>query len=164
MTFNVDDLVAKYTVPTEDYVVKLPGMEVPFRRIRSAAELADIRDAAKDWAKDARALAQGDARQALGELSGENGRECIVRACMMAAAVIDETRDELAKRHAFCILAARSAGVFEVLWNGFVGSQISDAAIQVADADSGKGDCGLTTPCDSDCECAETPGESTPTN
>ena len=165
---NLSDIVGRYTNPATTVEVDLPlGEKVTLRRITNTAEFERLQNEAIAWGKDARALAPKDdelARKALGELAGDEGTEVIIRAYILAEAIQGDDSTPEARRYGMCKLAAYSAPVFKILWDRFALSFVANALEQVADAAEGKAGCGQTPPCGSDCECAETFGESTPTN
>ena len=168
---NLSDLIPQYSLPTDDYSVDLvsPAGEpttVTFRRIRSAAEMVEIKKAAMAWIENARVLAPTDEdRRAIGDLAGDTGKECMVWACIMAASVRDDTGKSLNDlRYIFCQLAANAGPTFELLRAGMIVSMVSDSFLQMEDAEAGKAGCGQTPPCEQDCECAAMSGASIPTN
>ena len=163
---NLSDIVGRYTNPATTVDVTLPmGEAVTLRRIANTVELERLQGEALAWARDARALAPDDAaRKALGELAGDDGLAVVVQAYILAEAIEGDDSTPEARRYGMCKLAAFSAPIFKILWNGFASSYVVADLEQVADAVEGKAGCGQTPLCAADCECAETFGESTPTN
>lgn len=163
---NLSDIVGRYTNPATTVDVTLPmGEAVTLRRIANTVELERLQGEALAWARDARALAPDDAaRKALGELAGDDGLAVVVQAYILAEAIEGDDSTPEARRYGMCKLAAFSAPIFKILWNGFASSYVVADLEQVADAVEGKAGCGQTPPCGSDCECAATSGGDTPTN
>ncbi len=166
---NLTDVVAQYRMPKDDFSVNLPTIsgefvEVKFRRVRNAAELADLKAAGLEWAENARVHATGEAREAMGELVGDSGLACLVWAYIFAETVRDDELDVETKRHQFCIMAAFAGPVFEQVRHAFMAACLSPVVGQVTAAIEGKAPCGTTTSCESGCESPETCGADTPTN
>lgn len=145
---NLDDLVARYTISGQNYTVTLPD-EPPtvleFRRVRNSAEMAAIKRDALAWAEDARALATDPlAREALGELVGEDGLGRIVQACIMAETIVGNPDPVVSRRYAFCKMAAFAGPYFDIIQQQVTLSYVSESFLQLEDAHEGKGDSAQT--------------------
>lgn len=145
---NLNNLVARYSIPADNFKVHLPDdppVVLEFRRVRNSAEMAQIKQDALEWAENARALApDNEARHALGELTDDKGRECIVQACIMAETVlgVEGTLDE--RRYSFCRMAAEAGPYFDIIQRSLTFSLISESFLQLQDAEEGKADSGPT--------------------
>lgn len=171
MNLSLTDLLPEYSVPAEDFTFDLPHasgepVKVTFRRVRNAAELAEIKRAAVEWVANARALAPTpEDRAAIGELAGDIGKEYMMAACIMAATLRDDSGKSLNDlRYIFCRMAAEAGPTFETLKTGLAVSMMSSQFLHFEDAESGKEGCGLTPPCETSCESPGTCGANTPTN
>jgi hypothetical protein len=163
---KLSDAIAKLAVPPDVLEVTFGGDAViKLKPTRNTVRMAELVREAEAWAKDARALAPDDiARQALGELAGDEGLEAVVYAYIIAEMTIEDDMPINERRYGMCKLAAFSWANFNKIRTALNLELLQNPVKQLLEAIEGKAGSGSCPECNSDCKSPETCGASTPTN